>query len=205
MITDTQKAELSKPLDPRHVKPAPKGKYGEYVEGWHVINEANRIFGFDGWSSSTSLEQLGEPVEVDGKWRVNYRAKVIIAALGIIREGSGFGQGIDRDIGQAHESALKEAETDARKRALMTFGYPFGLALYDKTKANVQEPPAPVITDDQVGELMQLLDHLNVPVAEVLKTGKIKSLPELQAARFERVKSWINTRAIELRNEREAA
>ncbi|MDM7954732.1 MAG: Rad52/Rad22 family DNA repair protein [Cyanobium sp. CZS 25K] len=35
-------------------------------------------------------------------------------------------------MGQAHESALKEAETDAMKRALMTFGHPFGLALYDK-------------------------------------------------------------------------
>ncbi len=40
-------------------------------------------------------------------------------------------------MGQAHESALKEAETDAMKRAFMTFGNPFGLALYDKTQANV--------------------------------------------------------------------
>ena len=29
------------------------------------------------------------------------------------------------DLGQAHESAIKEAETDAMKRALMTFGNPF--------------------------------------------------------------------------------
>nr|WP_233130301.1 Rad52/Rad22 family DNA repair protein [Synechococcus sp. 1G10] len=51
---------------------------------------------------------------------------------GIVREGCGVGHGIDVDLGQAHESALKEAETDAMKRALMTFGNPFGLALYDK-------------------------------------------------------------------------
>ena len=38
----------------------------------------------------------------------------------------------------ANESAAKEAEPDAMKRALMTFGDPFGLALYDKDKANVE-------------------------------------------------------------------
>ena len=31
--------------------------------------------------------------------------------------------------GEAHESAIREAETDAMKRALSTFGNPFGLAL----------------------------------------------------------------------------
>ena len=41
------------------------------------------------------------------------------------------------DLGQAHESAIKEAETDAMKRALMTFGNPFGLALYDKQQRDV--------------------------------------------------------------------
>jgi hypothetical protein len=47
-------------------------------------------------------------------------------------------------LGEALESAAKEAETDAMKRALMTFGNPFGLALYDKTQANVgfDEPAA---------------------------------------------------------------
>jgi recombination DNA repair RAD52 pathway protein len=65
----------------------------------------------------------------------------------LVREGSGAGHGIDLDLGQAHESALKEAETDAMKRALMTFGNPFGLALYDKrqrevTSSAAQERPA---------------------------------------------------------------
>ncbi|CAK6700665.1 hypothetical protein IFHNHDMJ_02889 [Synechococcus sp. CBW1107] len=55
----------------------------------------------------------------------------------LIREGCGAGHGIDTDLGQAHESALKEAETDAMKRALMTFGNPFGLALYDKQQREV--------------------------------------------------------------------
>src|SRR5262249_30224790 len=40
--------------------------------------------------------------------------------------------------GQAHELALKGAETDATKRALATFGNPFGLALYDRDRAGVR-------------------------------------------------------------------
>jgi hypothetical protein len=40
-------------------------------------------------------------------------------------------------LGDAHESALKEAETDATKRALTTFGNLFGLALYDKDQLGV--------------------------------------------------------------------
>ena len=41
--------------------------------------------------------------------------------------------------GQAHELALKGAETDATKRALATFGNPFGLALYDREQAGVRK------------------------------------------------------------------
>jgi hypothetical protein len=42
-------------------------------------------------------------------------------------------------IGEAHERASKEAETDGMKRALATFGNPFGLALYDPEKRNVRK------------------------------------------------------------------
>src|SRR5262249_22549705 len=39
----------------------------------------------------------------------------------------------------AHEIALKTAETDATKRALATFGNPFGLALYDSEQRGVRQ------------------------------------------------------------------
>jgi len=48
----------------------------------------------------------------------------------VIREGSGAGEAIASTPGQAHELAAKAAETDATKRALSTFGSPFGLSLY---------------------------------------------------------------------------
>jgi len=145
-FTTDQKAALGAPLDPKHVADRQQGGGKvQYIEGWHAIAEANRIFGFDGWSRETvDLRQLGEPREKDGKVRVDYMARIRIRAGDVIRDGCGFGQGIDRDVGQAHESALKEAETDAMKRALMTFGNPFGLALYDKSRANVQAAPEPL-------------------------------------------------------------
>jgi DNA repair and recombination protein RAD52 len=141
-FTDNQRADLAAPLNRDHVAQRKQGGGTvSYIEGWHAIAEANRIFGFDGWTRETvELKLLGEPRLVDGKSRVEYLARVRIAAGGIVRDGSGFGQGIDKDVGQAHESALKEAETDAMKRALMTFGNPFGLALYDKTQSNVADP-----------------------------------------------------------------
>lgn len=143
--------QLKAPLDRAHVATREQaGRSLSYIEAWHAIAEANRIFGFDGWMRETvDLRLLGEPRVTKDKYgndqnRVGYSAKVRITVFAgertIIREGCGFGSGIDKDVDQAHESALKEAESDAMKRALMTFGNPFGLALYDKTQSSVASP-----------------------------------------------------------------
>jgi len=140
-LNEAQKAQLDAPLSRQNVKERTQaGRQLSYIEAWVAISEANRIFGHDGWNRELiDLRCLGEPREVDGKVRVAYRATVRIHVGDTFRDGSGFGSGIDRDVDQAHESALKEAESDAMKRALMTFGNPFGLALYDKTQANVSD------------------------------------------------------------------
>lgn len=132
--------ELNKPLVSTNVKQREQGGIKlSYIESWHAIAEANRIFGWDGWTRQTQDLQLvqAEQKGDKGLWYVSYLAKSLVTVHGVSREGMGFGQGIDRDLGKAHESAVKEAESDAMKRALMTFGNPFGLALYDKTQANV--------------------------------------------------------------------
>lgn len=145
-------AELKKPLEKIHVREREQsGRKLSYIEGWHAISEANRIFGFDAWTRETidircvseHQRRIGRaPNQRDG-WGVSYIARVRVVVEGIVREGIGAGHGIDVDLGLAHESAIKEAETDAMKRALMTFGNPFGLALYDKTQANVVSEPDP--------------------------------------------------------------
>lgn len=147
-FTDEQKTLLAQPLSRGNVKSRKQGGANvSYVEGWHAIAEANRIFGFDGWTRETvDIKCVSEREREIGQqkrpgWGVSYTAKVRIIAHGVAREGVGAGHGIDVDMGQAHESAIKEAETDAMKRALMTFGNPFGLALYDKEQANVVDEP----------------------------------------------------------------
>ena len=140
MFKEQQVKDLTAPLSKANVKKNPKGF--DYVEGWHAIAEANRIFGFDAWDRQTlEMRQLGDPEQVNGNWRVAYHCRVRITVRAgetlITRDGSGYGSGIVKDIRDAHEGAIKEAETDAMKRALMTFGNPFGLALYDKAQANV--------------------------------------------------------------------
>ena len=167
-----QLAALSAPLDRANVRQREQGRSRvSYLEGWMVIAEANRIFGFDGWQRQTiairCVAQAERTIGRDQKpgWGVTYTARVRVTVnagglLPLLREGSGAGHGIDVDLGQAHESALKEAETDAMKRALMTFGNPFGLALYDKAQRQVSsaagqgegaqrpggQPPSPTTT-----------------------------------------------------------
>jgi DNA recombination protein Rad52 len=144
-----QVAALAAPLDRANVRQREQGRGKvNYLEGWQLIAEANRIFGFDGWQRQTiavrCVAQAERLIGRDQKpgWGVTYtaRVRVTVNAGGLpslIREGTGAGHGIDTDLGQAHESAIKEAETDAMKRALMTFGNPFGLALYDKQQREV--------------------------------------------------------------------
>lgn len=152
-FSDSQIASLSAGLERRHVKERKQaGRKLSYIEGWQVISEANRIFGFDAWSSETieircvseAPRKIGE-AKRDG-FGVSYIARVRVTVKAgdqlVTREGVGSGHGIDVDLGLAHESAIKESETDARKRALMTFGNPFGLALYDKDQANVVDGPS---------------------------------------------------------------
>ena len=54
-----------------------------------------------------------------------------------VKEGSTAHRAFALTVGDAVESAIKGAETDATKRALVLFGWPFGLALYDKERKNV--------------------------------------------------------------------
>ena len=140
-------AELNKKLDPAAIKPAPQGKFGDYVDGYHVISEANRIFGNGGWSYEiTRLQEAHRAtVQLQGKngpyeqFRCSYLCTVKVTVGDTFKEGSavGMGSGKPENMGDVIESAVKEAETDALKRALRTYGNTFGLALYDKSRENI--------------------------------------------------------------------
>lgn len=149
MIFDEKQIEaLGKPLDRNNVRQRKQGGSNvSYIAGWHAIAEANRIFGFGNWERRTVLlEKISEETNTNNNLVIGYIAKVRITVQGadktISREGTGFGSGISKNLFDAHEGAGKEAETDAMKRALMTFGNQFGLALYDKEQKNVVTPPS---------------------------------------------------------------
>ena len=149
-FTKEQIQLLNQPIDPKVVSYREKGNIKlAYLESWYVINEANRIFGFDGWSSETI--QL-DCVQSD-EFCVTYIAKVRVTVGDVvIREGvgAGHGKGEKVNLGDKHESAVKEAESDARKRAFMQFGSQLGLSLYDRSKAwkNPKKDRTPVSTQN---------------------------------------------------------
>jgi hypothetical protein len=136
------------------------GRELSYLEGWYAISEANRIFGFDGWSRETMETRCVLSRENRGTFLAVYlaRVRVTVRAGGatIVREGHGSGEGRGTSPGDVHDVAVKAAETDATKRALTTFGKPFGLELYRSGKASApskallpESVPAPA--DARVG------------------------------------------------------
>ena len=183
---------LAAPLSREHIRQrSHSGRNLSYVEGWHVISEANRIFGFDGWTRQTmeikpvfERERKIGPVgkQRDG-WGVSYVAKVRVIVYGVVRDGTGAGHGIDADLGLAHESAIKEAETDAMKRALMTFGNPFGLALYDKEQSNVSDGPS-------MSEMLLTAEH----ALEAAAQGGLESLKSVWTRLDPDLKPTLKTR-----------
>jgi len=139
MFNENQIKLLKDKLDRSVIKQRNQaGKTLSYIEGWHAIAEANRIFGFGGWSRETlSMECVTDPTLAKCTYVARVRINVMTEDGATSRDGTGTGHGNMKDAGQNHESASKEAETDAMKRALSTFGNQFGLALYDKDQAEV--------------------------------------------------------------------
>jgi DNA recombination protein Rad52 len=166
-FAETQSRQLAGKLLQRHVKTREQqGMTLSYIEGWHVIAEANRIFGFDGWDRemiwSECVWQDARSANKACAYAARVRIRVRAGDTVVFRDGSGVGHGSGATLGEAHESALKEAETDATKCALTTFGNLFGLALYDKEQTGVRRtrerhhgPLATWVLYDPDGEIVR--------------------------------------------------
>lgn len=141
-FSDRQMRALSRSVPKQHVRSRVReGKELSYVEGWYVLAQANRIFGFDGWDRETIETKCIMGREVRGTFTAVYSARVRITVhtdgRAIVRDGHGTGEAMGQPVGEVHDRALKAAETDATKRALATFGKAFGLALYAGAKPGV--------------------------------------------------------------------
>jgi hypothetical protein len=143
-FSSSQIERLSQPLDPAsvHVRDVDNRKIS-YIEGWFAIAQANEIFGPSAWDREmVHFERAYERANASG-YTCGYLARVRIRVRAgtteIVREGTGWGAASAGILSDAHERALKSAETDATERALATFGSQFGLCLYERA-AGVDKP-----------------------------------------------------------------
>jgi DNA recombination protein Rad52 len=124
------------------------GRQVPYITGATAIDQANEIFGYDGWCSDV-LDVQAIPVE---RRKQNtgeiipltlYRAtvRVSIPAWGIHRTDVGSVL-TSNNSPEAHDTALKGCVTDGLKRALHQFGPQFGAELYDKEAVAALQQPA---------------------------------------------------------------
>lgn len=133
-------AKLNRKLGPEYISQRPGPGGGPkltYAEGWKIINLANEVFGFNGWSSSivnmtVDFIDLNEQTQ---RWSVGCSAVVRVTLRdGVYHEDVGYGVlENSRSKGAALDKCKKEAVTDAVKRALRNFGNLLGNCLYDKS------------------------------------------------------------------------
>ena len=139
---------LNEKINPDAIKSRMQnGKKLSYIEGYFAENNANRIFDYNWSKELISMDKLFDRTYTkDGKemYEIAYKStvRVHIGELEIYRDGTGFGNGSSSVLSGAYELAIKEAETDAMKRALKSLGNQFGIELYDKAydpKENYKE------------------------------------------------------------------
>lgn len=152
MFNDKQIQALSYDLDPSRIKKRDKGNVSlSYLEGFDIIETANKIFGYGNWSYTIStLEQVSQETNEKQNIVICYKAVVSIIVYDthhskqVSREDVGFGTGIAKTLSDAHEGGAKEAVTDAIKRCFRSFGNQFGNSLYDKSRSYPNQHPAQI-------------------------------------------------------------
>jgi len=138
MLTTEQTDQLLKGIHTSRVasRRGGGGKSLAYVEAYEIKAHLIRIFGYGGWSwdvLSCDLAYAYEPDDGQKNYRVGYK---VIGRLTILATGSTYteaavGMANLPDPGEAHDMAVKTAESDALKRAAICLGDQFGLSLYN--------------------------------------------------------------------------
>ena len=149
MIRGEQLRVLLGPVNTRFVKRDPGGH--SYLEQNTIRAQLTRIFGFGGWS----LRQLHEPRLISRTEHQNRNGEdrvtvVYLCSVAIVLHtrkemlsgtmphdieyagvATGKGTMSPSNEGDAHDVALKSADSGALKRAAINMGDQFGLSLYD--------------------------------------------------------------------------
>jgi hypothetical protein len=148
-LSNEQYEQLLKPLNASRV--AQRNQAGislSYLEAWDVKAHLIRIFGFGGWSADVLSADLAfeDREEKDGKtrWSVGYKVVMRLRIHGddplamcdATYTEAAVGSSTQPQRGEAHDMAIKTAESDALKRAAINLGTQFGLSLYDNGNRN---------------------------------------------------------------------
>lgn len=148
-LTNEQMQELLKPIDPSRV--SKDGKGFSHVEAWDIRRTMNQIFGFGAWSADVQRMELITEREVQGRdgksrWNVIYRAQCVLRIGDMFGDGATYtewaaGDATNPTLADAHDQAIKTAESQAFKRCAVNLGDQFGLSLYKNgsTEATVGE------------------------------------------------------------------
>lgn len=146
-LNAAQRAQLLKPLNAGRVA---KREGMSYLEAYDVKAHLTRIFGFGGWSGEVlSTREVFDYTSTNSKGKENHNvAYEVVYRLTIhdiwqaypqLPEGSSrdavyteaaIGTSHQPDRGEAHDMAIKTAESDALKRCAINLGTQFGLSLY---------------------------------------------------------------------------
>jgi recombination DNA repair RAD52 pathway protein len=148
-LTNPQIEQLLKGINPNRVasRRGGGGKSLAYVEAFDIKAHMIRIFGFAEWSWDVLEASCAYAVAPDGterNWKVGYKVigRLTILSTGATYTEAAVGMANLPDVGEAHDMAVKTAESDAFKRAAINLGDQFGLSLYK----NGQTAPVVIAT-----------------------------------------------------------
>ena len=156
---------LGEKINPLHVKTR-KQNYQDlsYIEGWVAENNANRIFDYKWSKELKTMEKLYDreyqkenKKMVEVAYTATVRVTIILDDEIIFRDGTGFGNGQSSILSGAYELAIKEAETDAMKRALKSLGNQFGIELYSKEYEPKESYDVDVLMSSELNEALDRL------------------------------------------------
>ena len=139
-LNAAQRAQLLRPLNAGRVA---KRQGLSYLEAYDVKAHLTRIFGFGGFAADVLDSQLVfDDTSLNSKGKENhdvaYKVVLRLTIFGIGPNGedatfteAAIGASHQPDRAEAHDMAVKTAESDALKRAATYLGTQFGLSLYD--------------------------------------------------------------------------
>lgn len=201
MLNQQQYEQLLKPLNPARVqKRSQAGRSLSFLEAWDVKAHLNRIFGFLNWSAEVLTAELAfEEKNEKGQWNVGYK---VVLRLTI---GEGFGSATYTEAavgsaslpqrGEAHDMAVKTAESDALKRAAINLGTQFGLSLYDNgSLKDVVGRTLDIATPDTMSDPNPATDATGEPATPVTEISDSVGVEVW----IEEMKSAVHTQDIEL-------